>query len=85
MAKKLMQFEPKVIKLSAEQKLRFRDAQVRVLGMMQQATQMRDQAAAADQGLIALLTEIAKENHADPLKYTIDLETLNFTLKKTTG
>lgn len=89
MAKKLQNFDPKAIRLTAEQKLTFRGEQVRVLSLLQQATALRSQAddltrqaMAGEQGLQNIVSDIAKVNHADPAKYEFAVDTLQFTIRK---
>jgi hypothetical protein len=89
MSKKLERIDPKTVRFTAEQKLRFRDGQVKVLKLVTQAQALRNQAEeilkqaqAGELELQKIVTEIAKENFIDPAKYTIDLEALQFVLQK---
>jgi hypothetical protein len=89
MSKKLLQLDPKIVRLNAEQKLRFRNEQVRVLSILQQATNLRaqaddltKQAIAGEQNLQKIVDDLSAELHAPKEKYNFQVTEMEFTLKK---
>ena len=74
-----------MVKTTAEQKLRFRDKQVRILQLVNQANELLRQAAVGEQELRQLVSDLASECGTPLEDYNFNQETVDFQEKPKTN